>query len=271
MSEFSALMHPDSGASAEERNVLRAADAALPPPGAEDRVWLALGAALGPAAMGVAAQSVAGQAAISAVGTAASAGAAKTGAWLAVKIAAVSLVGSAVVGGAAHLVYRSVSERPVAVSSTQGLPSARPPARPAEPAAALAAPPELDETEHGPARTEDLRVPPAKRNAGSPVAPAIALSTPPTASVLEHEARLLAEARAQLKRGDVSGASDTLEALRTSFPSGALTQEREVVAIEILGKSGRADEADRRARAFLATYPDSPHAAKVRRALLPVR
>jgi hypothetical protein len=262
MNELSRLTDPDSGASVEERQVLRAADAALPPEGAEDRVWMALVATLGPAALGAASQSLSGHAATAVAGKSVSAGAAKAaGAWLTVKIAAVSLVGTAVVGGAAHLLYRAPAERPGVVRSAPSAPSAAAVGPQGEPVRA---------TEQMPSQTEELRAPAAKRSAGMRAALAMPSSAAAPANELEREAGMLSEARAQLKRGDLSGASDALEALRTAFPSGALTQEREVVAIDVLVRSGRTDEADRRARAFLATYPDSPHAAKVRGAVLSV-
>jgi len=49
------------------------------------------------------------------------------------------------------------------------------------------------------------------------------------------------------------------------FPSGALAQEREALAIEAAACAGREDEAARRASTFLRDYPSSPHADAVRR------
>lgn len=48
------------------------------------------------------------------------------------------------------------------------------------------------------------------------------------------------------------------------FPDGALTQERELIAIEALVSIGRAAEARARGRAFLARWPSSAHAPRVR-------
>jgi outer membrane protein assembly factor BamD (BamD/ComL family) len=47
------------------------------------------------------------------------------------------------------------------------------------------------------------------------------------------------------------------------FPSGTLVQEREVLAIEALARLGRLPEARRRLDAFRATFPRSPHVARL--------
>jgi outer membrane protein assembly factor BamD (BamD/ComL family) len=43
------------------------------------------------------------------------------------------------------------------------------------------------------------------------------------------------------------------------FPSGALVQEREVLAIEALARLGRSSDAKHRLDAFRARFPQSPH------------
>lgn len=48
------------------------------------------------------------------------------------------------------------------------------------------------------------------------------------------------------------------------FPSGALTVEREVIALEALARLGQRAEARRRARAFEAQHPTSIHLPRVR-------
>jgi len=58
-----------------------------------------------------------------------------------------------------------------------------------------------------------------------------------------------------------------LEEARRDFPSGELSQEREALSIEALRELGQSAEARRRAQAFLARYPASPHAPIARRAL----
>jgi hypothetical protein len=48
------------------------------------------------------------------------------------------------------------------------------------------------------------------------------------------------------------------------FPAGALTLEREVIAVQALARSGQTAEARRRALAFEARYPKSIHLPQVR-------
>jgi hypothetical protein len=55
-----------------------------------------------------------------------------------------------------------------------------------------------------------------------------------------------------------------MEASRREFAASELRQEREALTIEILHASGQRDEANARALDFLARYPESPHAARIR-------
>lgn len=82
---------------------------------------------------------------------------------------------------------------------------------------------------------------------------------------LAAESALLTQARAQLRGGDASAAQQTLNKLRTSFPKGMLGQEREVLSIEVLSARGNAAAARKRAQAFIAAYPKSPHSAQLSR------
>jgi hypothetical protein len=56
-----------------------------------------------------------------------------------------------------------------------------------------------------------------------------------------------------------------LDAYDRSAPRGALRLEAEVLRIDALSRSGRLQQAQVRARAFLARYPNSALAARVRR------
>jgi outer membrane protein assembly factor BamD (BamD/ComL family) len=85
------------------------------------------------------------------------------------------------------------------------------------------------------------------------------------ASRLAEESRMVLEARNALRSGDLGGALRLLDAAKTEFQDGALTQEREALTIEALARSGRREIASRRAEAFLRDYPKSPHASDVRR------
>lgn len=82
---------------------------------------------------------------------------------------------------------------------------------------------------------------------------------------LSAESALLTRARAQLRHGDALAAQQTLDQLRSKFPKGVLGQEREVLAIEVLAARGNGDAARKRARAFIAAYPKSPHSAQLSR------
>ena len=82
---------------------------------------------------------------------------------------------------------------------------------------------------------------------------------------LSAESKLLTRARAELRRGDSATAQQTLDQIRVKFPNGVLGQEREVLSIEVLAARGNRDAAGRRARAFIAAYPKSPHSAQLAR------
>jgi hypothetical protein len=49
----------------------------------------------------------------------------------------------------------------------------------------------------------------------------------------------------------------------TLYPTGALSQERDVIGVEALMRLGRAEEARQAARRFLDQHPDSPHRTHV--------
>jgi hypothetical protein len=88
-----------------------------------------------------------------------------------------------------------------------------------------------------------------------------AVITPDPLSV---EAAMITRARAQLRGGDAPAALSTLSRLRSRARNGALAQERELLTIQALSALGQTEAARRRARAFVASYPDSPHASLVR-------
>jgi hypothetical protein len=74
---------------------------------------------------------------------------------------------------------------------------------------------------------------------------------------LAAEQALLDPARAELARGDGSGALARLELHERRFPGGALAQEREAMTIRALVLTGDRDRARSRASTFRARYPDS--------------
>lgn len=81
--------------------------------------------------------------------------------------------------------------------------------------------------------------------------------------LLREEREMVNQARTALRGGDTGGAMRLLEQARVKFPSGALGQEREALAIETLAKSGAREAASTRAAAFIKAHPTSPHAARL--------
>lgn len=136
-------------------------------------------------------------------------------------------------------------------------PDTRPPRVLSAPAAAPlpAEPPPIAPDEPASVAAAALPEPPA----GRPARPI----TRPTGDPLARETAMLEEARGLLARSP----RRALAALReheTTFPHGQLEAEREVMAIDALGGLGRGDAARRRAQAFLARFPRSPQADRMR-------
>ena len=84
------------------------------------------------------------------------------------------------------------------------------------------------------------------------------------ADALLREAALLEKARADIAR-DPASSLRALDEHREGFGDGQLAAERELLAIDALAHQGRAAEARSRAQAFLARFPSSPYADRVRR------
>jgi hypothetical protein len=92
-----------------------------------------------------------------------------------------------------------------------------------------------------------------------PVVPRVEASSEPSSatSALNAERVLLDRGRTALARGDAAACLGLLEEHRTRYPHGALTEEREALAIRTLVALGRVGEARARGRQFKATYPTS--------------
>lgn len=93
------------------------------------------------------------------------------------------------------------------------------------------------------------------------VNPASSSSVSPLA-VTESELSLLGQARSALAH-DPSRALALCDEHGRSFRNGALVQEREVIAIDALVRSGRLREARERARRFRLEFPSSAHAPRL--------
>jgi outer membrane protein assembly factor BamD (BamD/ComL family) len=77
--------------------------------------------------------------------------------------------------------------------------------------------------------------------------------------------RLLRRARSALNDGDPTQALARLTVHAETFARGQMVEDREALRVQALCKAGREAEARAAATAFLARYPNSPHAARVQR------
>jgi Outer membrane lipoprotein len=237
----------DSDATALERDLVAAGRAQGPSADERERIW-----------HGIAAQCAASSLA---AGTDAAAAAAtapvKGGGLWAVSswkvVAVATLVGAGAITGA-RMIHRG--SPPISSPAAQPTP---PPAAPFPSGPVVSEPNEAAEA--------------AGESAAVPTPPPSAVRTSNDAkkvraSRLAEESRVVLDARGALRSGDLGQAMHLLEAARTEFPDGALTQEREALTIEAIGRSGRGELASKRAEAFLREYPKSPHASDVRRWLI---
>jgi hypothetical protein len=225
----------DAGSDPLERDLLASVRDVGPPSGAKETAWrglagqIAAGVALGAAA-------------------ASSSAAAKTGlgSWLSSALAVKAAAGLAVAGVAAggYFVWQK-------------------PASPSSPMAVETAPRTVVPAPSVPKTSEAV-------NEAPPEAPRQAVpkkSGEPARDLLTAESALLTEARAELRAGNALGAQALLDRLQAEFSRGVLTQEREVLAVEVLAARGKKEAAKARARAFIAAHPKSPHSEKLARFL----
>lgn len=139
-------------------------------------------------------------------------------------------------------------------------------APPAFDPAVLGARPELVPTEPPP-RVDEPGRPAPRELAPAPPAPTPAPTPAERAARLAAERGLLDEARGAVARGDGSAALIALEAHRAGFADGQLVEEREALTVLALAKLERDDEAQGKARRFLARWPTSLFAGAVRQAV----
>ncbi|HEY3666853.1 MAG TPA: tetratricopeptide repeat protein [Polyangiaceae bacterium] len=238
-----------------ERELLASIQRVDPPAGAQAEGWARLSAQIAAVGLvgtahGSAAAASAGSAA--AQGAAAASGIAKVGLLpaslqlLTGKVAIALAFGAVAVGTSAVWVRASRANRtpPAAVlapQAAQALATALSAATPAAPDPALQLVPDSDPSKPSPSADQRRR------------------------DMLSAESALLTQARAQLRNGDANAAQQLLSTLHSKFPKGMLRQEREVLTIEVLSARGNKDAARRRARAFIAAYPESPHSAQLSR------
>ena len=241
----------DASAPDAERVLLRHGVDIAPPGDAEARVWQALGGALGVAAVATAAEASAKT--VTAGTKVVAAG--MTGAKIAA--VAVGLAGLVATGGYL-LLAGGHSPSPGAAPPAAGVAPA-----PAVPPPVPAPPAPLPPPNGAAPPAEALPAPPVGHPEPS-APPAHRTAIPGSAIRLKEETTLVRDARQALRQGDAGRALRLLDECRRLFPRGVLEQERERLAIEALGKSGRTSEASARAATFLRRHPDSPHADEIR-------
>lgn len=196
-----------------------------------------------------------------------------------------ALLGLAVVGGAAAVGDHAPArppltgvEAPLTASALVAAPLApslsvpvevtvtSAPSVPPRGAARPAAPPGLAERAGRSASPEPAPLPPAAPAPGTAVAPASEPVPPPapaTGDALAAEMDHLVRLRA-LQDSDAAQALALAADGQRRFSAGYFAQEREAIAIAALVRLGRLAEARVRAGAFLATYPRSAFAARIR-------
>lgn len=235
------LLSASSGADPLERELLGSVRHVGPPDGAKDIAWRNIaGQVAVVAAVGAVSSSTAAAASKASVGTLAS--------WAAsAKVAAVVVASSLAVGGG----YMALRGAPEASPST----APRAVVPPVTHAAPVAPPARLEPDARAPTEETPVEDSPTHK------------LEPRRLDLLKAESSLLTEARAQLRSGNPGGAQAALDKLQAQVPKGMLTQEREVLAIEVLYARGNVDGAKRRAKAFVTRYPKSPHSAKLARFL----
>lgn len=272
----------------DERELLAEARNLQPPVGAREKIWAAMGPYLGPGTGGGGGDGgSSGNAATNAathgssgVGSSAvgSSGTSITGSIGGIKAVVAGIVAGPTVAGVIAAVVAASSPPPVqplvaplprveaTVSAVQDKPiveHAHDEPQIEEVVAAPVVPPEALPRQTVPPSVSVAK--PARVN------PPVAEATPTEntekqerASRLRDENVLLGDARLALRSGDPTSALAKLDAASGRFPDGMLAQEREVLVIEALAKSGQRAAASARAAAFVQTYPTSPHAMKVR-------
>jgi Outer membrane lipoprotein len=144
-------------------------------------------------------------------------------------------------------IQRNAMARAPTSRSLDDAPPAPPPVRPAAPVASFAR-----------ARPATSATAPA-----SPAPPPAASSAEPSDALLE-QAAMIGRASNAVRAHDGARALEALRAYRARFPHGNMAPEAGVLEIEALLAAGQSEAARAAARRFLAAYPDSPSAKRVK-------
>jgi hypothetical protein len=185
-----------------------------------------------------------------------------------VPAAQVSVVESPQPMAAREVLAQPVAEAPsVEPEALAAAPIAAPALRPAAPAGVVASRPVL-------AHARQVALPAAAAGRPAAIATGLAVADPVAAQPVQPlpseaplppaPSELTLIRRAQAARGDVAGALSLLAQHEQLYPHGALAQEREVLAIELLLKAGRTPEAQLRARRFELAHTGSAHLPHLR-------
>jgi len=249
--------------SGAERRLLRAGLEPSVPRSAKRAVWVALAAQL-PSAVAAATTAGAGAGGLaSTLGSMSLLKAAGAG----VLLGATTITAATVIEH--HSAARPTAPAPVRVAapavSARPLVAAGPRPKVSSPATLADPAPAAPLPEVGRTRSPSVAAP----LAAAPLAAPSVASFPDdgASSRPDAESRKVATARSLLRAGQAQAALVALERTRHDFPNGELSQERDALTIDALRALGNTAEARRRAAAFLARYPSSPHAPIARRAL----
>jgi hypothetical protein len=272
MTELKHWLDESSDADEFERSILRAGLEADPSEATQNQIWSNL---LGTVA--VAPLIAATTAVETASAKAAAVGVSKASAvWLAV--AKGFVVGLAVYGASAGVsqISNRLSDQPAPKSTIARVRApARVPSGIDDQQAATVAPSSEPTSEDAPSvprplrRGTDSTLAPAPTNREADLPSVVSFADPEhpsdaRVSRLEEETRALRRARDELRAGNLTAALATLEASQRRFSAPELYQEREALMIELLARSGQHAAAEQRVRAFLARFPESPHAQQIR-------
>lgn len=176
------------------------------------------------------------------------------------KLALWGLPGALVLAGGYFLVSSGPGHvRPVVHPPAASISAARLPQAAAPPALALEAP------VSAPVR-ESPRVSASPGSSASlgPLSP-VQSSMARSSSDLAGELAVLDSAAKAIQAGNGAGALALLDTYARTFPHGSLDLEAKVLRAEALESAGRHGEAALRARAFVAHYPTSPLAVRMRK------
>ena len=171
--------------------------------------------------------------------------------------------------GGAALLWPDSGPARVAAPALQGMKSARPNSIPKAPEASPApsAPPPVVAT--GKAQNASVPAPPmrARQTSALPprvIKPAASVAPAKANNALNQELLLLSRAQGALSSGEVDRALALLDEHATTYPNGALREERMAARVFALCALGRQEEARAEAQQFVSMAPRSPMAARVR-------